>query len=361
MNILNDNNYGYISEDEFISRAEQCREIYETIDFKLSSGAEINNQQDEALKANENVDKAQGEEIEDLQSQLVSLVNTVSMLETKINDMTKNNVQTLTEFPTTSDITADFEVNGAILLEQNTIKCKTISLNDVKTNGDDNRLNITSNEVSINGMTASGTYTKSKGNAVVVINNAQYVTVKDSIFDTTGYNGFEIALNAVATKTPKVITFDNCTFGEGMSNNIITLYKSMDNAVINITNCTFKGVGNILRLSNATNARGLVVNFTNCIIEKWLGDSTEYRGLVLLQDYTSKTVEAANANNLFGEGKITINFTNITTPDGKLNPVDDLGTILGSKNEKQIAYVYKDAEKFVAPYDSNIYPIVNIK
>ena len=58
------------------------------------------------------------------------------------------------------------------------------------------------------------------------------------------------------------------------------------------------------------------VNIINCTCKKW--DSRNvWAGFVICEDYTSKTSELEDANNLFAPDKITINFVNFVGPNGK--------------------------------------------
>lgn len=397
MNILSNRDYGYVPENEFISKAEKCREMYEIIDFRINSNSEKNEEQDVALKNNAKIDKSQSEAINknakdiaalvegnfiskgeadekyaptEVSEELASLLAQVSMLESKVNDMSKPNILEVTniEGNKLNDITKDLVVSNVTINEKTTIKGKTVTINGLQTNGDDNRLVLNGNDVSVNKMQVEGTFDKSKGNAVVVVDGANYVTIKDSTINpSNAYNGIEIGLSAIEKNAPKNITIDNCVFGDGFTNNAILVYKTTNNAIINITNCTFEKISNLLRLSNSTNANGVTVNITNCVIKEFVKNYNEkgeidysYQGLVLLQDYTSKQ-ENVDENNLFGNEKIKINISNVTTLDGKIVSPKDVAEVLGCGCKKQIAYIYRNADKKVLEYNEQFYPKFNIK
>lgn len=422
MNILSNRDYGYVPENEFVSKAEKCREMYEIIDFRLSSNTEKNKEQDVVLQENAQTDKLQSEAInknaeeiasqqkaiaeqhkeieanekaiqeqkqaieenekaisslvegsyisQELSEELSSLLAQVSMLETKINDISKSNIVEVLEITENNynNLVGDLVFTDVEIKEKTTINSKSITMNGVKTSSNDNRLALKGKDIVINNLNVGGSYDKSKGNAVVTIDNANYITIKDSVISPSeAYNGIEIGLSSVSANIPKNISIDNCVFGEGFTNNIISVYKTANNAIINITNCKFEKISNMLRLSNSTNANGITINITNCVVNEFVQNYNEqgdidysYKGLVLLQDYTSKQ-ENVNENNLFGDNKITINISNVTTPDGKIVTPKDFAEILGCGCEKQIAYVYRNAEKKVLEYNASSYPIFNIK
>lgn len=52
------------------------------------------------------------------------------------------------------------------------------------------------------------------------------------------------------------------------------------------------------------------VNIINCTVDKWDARS-EWAGFLIMQDYTSGSVEAEETNNLFAPVKLTINFINV--------------------------------------------------
>ena len=425
MNILSNRDYGYIPENEFVSKAEKCREVYEIIDFRINSNTEKNEEQDVELKNNAKTDDSQSEAINknakdivsqqqaiaanskaieeqkvaieengekiaaliegnfiskdeadkkyaptEISEELVSLLAQVSMLESKMNDMSKSNVVEVSEITENKylDLSSDFIFSDVEINDKTTIQGKSITMNGVKTSSNDNRLALKGKDVTINNLKIGGLYNKSQGNAVVTIDNANYITIKDSMISPSeAYNGIEIGLSSVSANIPKNISIDNCVFGEGFTNNAILIYKTASNAVINITNCTFDKIGNVLRLSNSTNASGITVNIANCVVKDFVKNYDEkgeidysYQGLILLQDYTSK-LENVDENNLFGGGKIKINISNVTTPDGKVVNPTDIAEVLGCSCQKQIAYIYRNADKKVLEYNTENYPIFNIK
>lgn len=425
MNILSNRDYGYIPENEFVSKAEKCREVYEIIDFRINSNTEKNEEQDVELKNNAKTDDSQSEAINknakdivsqqqaiaanskaieeqkvaieengekiaaliegdfiskdeadkkyaptEISEELVSLLAQVSMLESKMNDMSKSNVVEVSEITENKylDLSSDFIFSDVEINDKTTIQGKSITMNGVKTSSNDNRLALKGKDVTINNLNIGGVYNKSQGNAVVTIDNANYITIKDSLISPSeAYNGIEIGLSSVSANIPKNISIDNCVFGEGFTNNAILIYKTASNAVINITNCTFDKIGNVLRLSNSTNASGITVNIANCVVKDFVKNYDEkgeidysYQGLILLQDYTSK-LENVDENNLFGGGKIKINISNVTTPDGKVVNPTDIAEVLGCSCQKQIAYIYRNADKKVLEYNTENYPIFNIK
>jgi hypothetical protein len=216
------------------------------------------------------------------------------------------------------------------------------------------RLTVVASDVELKSATIQGDFPKATSNAIMVVNDAEHISVKDTVVDATTYNCLEIGTVQVM---PKSVLIENCQFKGTFANNAIIVFGTQDNATININNCYFENVSNILRLSNRTNAKNVVVNITNCVCDKW--DVSEYAGAILLQDYVSKTAQEVANNNFFGDGKITINISNLITPNGKLAKPSRLADICGTKTDKQIIYIY-DSVNGVRAYNETIYPNVNI-
>lgn len=211
------------------------------------------------------------------------------------------------------------------------------------------RLNINAIEdVDIEEVTLSGDFPKSKGNAMISVNGGSSLTIDNLIYDDTvsGYNALEIGLSA--TDAYKKIDITNCQFNGTISNNAILIFGTADNAIVNIENCHFGTLSNCLRLSNKYNAKNVVVNVTNCSVDQWDTNPT-WEGFLICEDYTSKSVEAEQANNLFGDGKITINFVNLTHKGNKV--VDETAG--------RVTYVYNDYGREVT--DKKYLPIVTFK
>ena len=194
MNILSNRDYGYVPENEFVSKAEKCREMYEIIDFRLSSNTEKNKEQDVVLQENAQTDKLQSEAInknaeeiasqqkaiaeqhkeieanekaiqeqkqaieenekaisslvegsyisQELSEELSSLLAQVSMLETKVNDMSKSNIVEVLEITQNNynNLVDDLVFTDVEIKEKTTINSKSITMNGVKTSSNDNRL-----------------------------------------------------------------------------------------------------------------------------------------------------------------------------------------------------------------------------
>lgn len=194
------------------------------------------------------------------------------------------------------------------------------------------RLKVTATEdVEIDTVTFSGDFPKSTSNAVASINGGTSITLNNIVFDNTvtGYNAIEIGLSA--TELPKYINITDCNFDCTFSNNAILIFGTTDNAVINIEKCHFGNVSNCLRLSNKSNAKNVVVNVTNCSVDQW-DTNPSWEGFLICEDYTSKSVEKEQENNLFGDGKITVNFTNLTHKGEKII----------SEETQRVTYVYND-------------------
>lgn len=254
-----------------------------------------------------------------------------------------------------TDATKDYIVSGDIAIAA-AISGKTVTLKDVSVNDATLALNA-EKDVELKSVNLTGTYPSDKGK-VIKNDNAEYVTVKDSTFDASAaYNMIEIGLDGTAL--PKGVLIENCKFTGNYTNNAILVFGTQDNAVININNCYFEHVSNVLRLSNKTNAKNVTVNITNCKCDHW-DTNPQWAGLLICQDYTSGSTAKAEENNLFAPDKITINVSNLITPDGTLLAAPkDMATIAGSFDDKQVFYLSDNYRGSVA-YDAAKYPAINI-
>lgn len=254
-----------------------------------------------------------------------------------------------------TDVTKDYVVSGDIA-KAAAISGKTVTLKDVTVNDATLALNA-EKDVELKSVNLTGTYPSNKGK-VIKNDNAEYVTVKDSTFNASAaYNMVEIGLEG--TTLPKGVLIENCKFTGNYTNNAILIFGTQDNAVININNCYFEHVSNVLRLSNKTNAKNVTVNITNCKCDHW-DTNPQWVGLLICQDYTSGSTEKAEENNLFAPDKITINVSNLTIPNGTLlEAPKDMATIAGSFDDKQVFYLSDNYRGSVA-YDAAKYPAINI-
>lgn len=151
----------------------------------------------------------------------------------------------------------------------------------------------------------------------VVINN---VTLTEEACAGTRYNAIEIDLdNKVGAR---YIDIDGLNIEGELINNGILIFNVQDNAVINIKNVHMKKCSNPIRFSNGLNAKNVTINIENMTIDEW--DSTEaWRGLLILEDYTSENAEQAYERNLFAEDKVTINIKNLVHAGQKVMPTSD--------------------------------------
>ena len=253
------------------------------------------------------------------------------------------------------DKSVDYKITGEVS-QPLTISGNSISLDNTAVSGG-SILNLSSlKTISSNNLKVSGDYPKENGNSAINIKDSEQIIFKDLVFDATCYNAIEIGLSG--EMLPKGILFENCQFLGDFSNNAILVFGTAPECTINIKNCYFQSVSNILRLSNKTNT-SCVVNISNCKCDKW-DSNLEYQGIILCQDYTSETIDAENSNNLFAPEKIKINIKNLTGPDGKLVRPDNISDVCGSKDNNQLIYVYRDKSKSVLDYNPSMYPTLNI-
>ena len=300
-----------------------------------------------------------------LSNTLEALNATVQILQSKVDVLTKTNTEVVSvdgSAGESKDSSKDYIVSGSIN-ENAEIVGKSISLKSIKVS-DNARLKLNAGDVEAKDLNISGSFPKANGNTVISVNNAEFIVFKDMVFDASEvYNGIEIGL-ASNSVLPKNILFDNCKFQGDFSNNAILVFGTQDNAIITLNNCYFEKISNALRLSNKSNAKGVVVNINNCTVDQW-ETRAPWQGFLICEDYTNKTEEEVNANNLFGDGKITVNFNNLVHAGVKINPADP-ASVCGTKNESQVVMVCQDAVAgpegdYCLSYDQAKFPVVSFK
>ena len=296
---------------------------------------------------------------------LEALNATVQILQSKVDVLTKTNTEVVSVDGSAGELkdsSKDYIVSGSIN-ENAEIVGKSISLKSIKVS-DNARLKLNAGDVEAKDLNISGSFPKANGNTVISVNNAEFIVFKDMVFDASEvYNGIEIGL-ASNSVLPKNILFDNCKFQGEFSNNAILVFGTRDNAIITLNNCYFEKISNALRLSNKSNASGVVVNINNCTVDQW-ETRAPWQGFLICEDYTNKTEEEVNANNLFGDGKITVNFNNLVHAGVKINPADP-ASVCGTKNESQVVMVCQDAVAgpegdYCLSYDAAKFPVVSFK
>ena len=298
-------------------------------------------------------------DFENINNIVNSLSTNVKMLQMKLDTINKSNIEiieiTNDVIPEMADAKKDYIISGNINTTAN-IFGKSIELNNVSITNDA-RLKLNANDIEIRDLNLNGDFPKANGNSVIQINNAEFILFKDMVFDSNNvYNGIEIGLSNTATRQVKNIIFENCKFKGKFANNAILIFATENNSVITLNNCHFDKVSNALRISNKTNSKNVVININNCTIDGW-DSNPEYQGFIIFEDYTNKTEEDVNTNNLFAPEKIKVNINNLVYQGKKLAPTD-MASVCGTANENQIIYVYADAIGLIA-YDLNKYPNIN--
>lgn len=292
------------------------------------------------------------DDIQKLEPTIDSLAALVQILNDKVEKLSKTDIEVVDGTDASlNDTTKDYVVVGDIA-QTSSITAKSVTIKNSSIS-DNARLSINAGDVEVKGLAISGDFPKAQGgNAVVKINESDYIVFRDMTFNSNDvYNGIEIGLNS--SKLPKYVLFDNCKFEGTFTNNPIIVFGTADDAIINIQNCSFDKVSNILRLSNKANTK-CVVNISNCSVNQ-LDTNPEYTGAILCQDYTSKGEEVAN--NLFSPEKITINFKNFKVAGKELVMPTNVQDLF--EGPDKMVYLYNNTEE-VVPYEEGRFPKVNI-
>lgn len=319
-------------------------------DAEIARLATVNNYDDTVLSTK--VASAEGnvisisDRLASLEAQIVSLKQTDVAAVTSSADLAqadKDLIITITE-----------PITGTTTVEGKSIEVKQLTTSNATT------VFKTEGDVTMKNLTTTGDLPKATANAQIRIVSGDYVRVTDSAIDQTGYNAIEIGLGTGSgPSATKSIVIDNVKFNSALTNNAISIFATEDGSVITISNCTFTKCSNPVRLSNATGGK-VTINLVNCEFTEW-DSSNDWAGILIMQDYTSKSVEAIQANNLFGPDKVTINVINCTHAGKKITMPEDIATVCGTNDAAtQLFYVWSNEEGLVA-YDADRYPVINIQ
>jgi hypothetical protein len=217
----------------------------------------------------------------------------------------------------------------------------------------------TDGNVTVDGLTTSGNITQDVSNAAIIVSTNNDVVITNGNIGQSGYNSIEIGL---VNSAPKSVLIKDCDFTGNLSNNAISIFALADNTVVNIENCHFASVSNVIRWSNRTNATGIVFNIKNCTWDSISPDET-YRSVFLLQDYTSATVEDVYTNDLFNSTKLTINFIDCVGTDGELIALGENETVTDKfgTGDGKLVYLYADkVGKISYEEHSEMYPTLTV-
>ena len=287
----------------------------------------------------------------------------ITMLENKCNSLTQGEKEEVADYDGTAELndsTKSYSIDSANITTSPTITAKSVTMND-STLTNNARMNVKADTMDFNNLNVTGDFPKASGNAVISLNEAEYITFKDMVFSSENvYNGVEIGLSS--TVLPKNILFENCKFEGTFSNNTILVFGTQDNATITLSNCEFGKISNALRLSNKSNAKNITVNVVNCSVEQW-DTKAPWQGFLMCEDYTSKTEEEAATNNLYGDGKIKVNFINLYH-QGKKVMASDASEVCATKDENQVVIICRDAIQggdYTIPYSPDTYPVITFK
>ena len=245
-------------------------------------------------------------------------------------------------------------LNNVAITTSKSVTAKAITLNGLEATSSFFEAKATNN-IDMSQVVASGDLPKATSQAVLKLRNDGAVYLDKISLEGTSYNGIEIGLSSTVDSqttdyAPKSIYVSDLNIAD-TSNNGISIFNYAENANITFVNCHFGKVSNCFCISNRSNVPA-TFTFINCSCDQW--DTSEYRGMVCLQDYTSKTLEQTQETNRFA--KLTLRFINCSGPDGKIisKPAEEA---CGSKDENQLLYIYNNKEGFLA-YDANRYPKV---
>ena len=299
---------------------------------------------------------------------LTAIESRLAMLESKVDAMRKTNVEPVAAEEgapiAANDATKDFVIAGETTQTANivakSVEMKGLDVNlpaDAPLTSNNALLIKASDEVVIKN--SSMAMDKDKNANVVKVVDATSMTVKDTGFSGTTYNTIMTGQNTTAFL--KNMLVDNCDFAEDCKHINIWFAGYQDEATLTISNCHFKGGEQFLCISDfAGTDNRLTVNIVNCTIDQYEKDGTEYEGIILL-DARNVNVGEFESKNPFGDGKVTINFNNVTVAGEKLT-ADKF--VMGNGGAGQMLYIYKAKEKANVAYSdatAHLFPTINFK
>ena len=245
----------------------------------------------------------------------------------------------------------DFQLSGTLTTTTN-IKGNTITLKEATMDAA-NAYFVAASDVTIQDTTATGVIPLKIAESLIDVKADGYVAVRDCTFDPE--NAYRCMQFGERLGLAKSITIENTDFAGHFIDDALFVYGMANNGVVNIFNCHFKDVSNMLSIDNKTNT-SWTINIINCTVDKW--ETGEYGGLICLQDTTSETVEEADTENRFHN--IRINIQNLTLPDGsKLLPPQNIADICGTQDANQIIYMWDELRNHT-PYNASKYPTITI-
>lgn len=263
----------------------------------------------------------------------------------------------------TDELNVSGTLSGAVVDNKVAMKAGSINMNFVDYN-DAHADVVAQGDVKITDLATAGALAQNVSNAGMSINNGGDVVIDGGSWGQSGYNAIEIGL--ASGKSPKNVTIQNLNMTSDMSNNAILIFGTQDDAVINIKDCNFAKVSNVLRLSNDTNATGVTVNIENVTVEQW-DSNPDWAGFLILEDWKNQNPAETN---VFSKDKITINIKNlvhngkkVTVPQGDYSKVITTGDA-----ETQVIYMWnnyetEDNKAAFVPYEGNVdrYPTITIE
>lgn len=311
----------------------------------------LNNLEDGVFKASQSIEALTeyAKKLDTANASLTTALDALSLKVSSLEDFVRQNNTTQVEADTDVSTDKDISIIGQEISENRDIYANSIYL--ANTDTVDSFLSCkANNSISIKKLCTEGTIQKSVSNASLKIRNNGTVTIQNSVFGAKCYNGAEIALPTDKENFLPTNIFISDTYFDECSNNAISIFEHSKNASITISNCRFKKVSNVLRLSNVSNVPAVII-FINCYCEEW--DIGEYAGMLVMQDYTSKTAEEAIKNNRFAN--LTIRFIDCYGPYGRITE-KPLEEICGSQDSNQLMYIY--SKEGIVPYSKDRYPKV---
>ena len=296
-----------------------------------------------------------------IKNRLDSLENVTSLLAEYSDTLVVDEIPAgITDFVSSKKLViTGADIDGAVAPIWN-INGKIVVLD--KCNANNVAINtVAEDEIIITGCNTTGILPKTVSNAMVHVNTNNDVIIKECDSAQNGYNCIEIGLNDTA---PSKVVIKDCNFTGELANSAISIFATADNATIDIINCHFSKVSNVLRLSNRTNADNVIVRFVNCSWDQ-LDSNTEQKGVVICQDYTSESKAETIEANRFGNNKVAISFTDCVGENGTPVTLAEDGSSYVT-GDNCLVYVYSNKwdneEPGKVPYTDapEMFPIVAV-
>ena len=303
---------------------------------------------------------------------IVAISTRLNILEDKVSSLKKTNTEVVaaTGKVEMKDATKDYIVSGTITSAASTT-VKSVEMKNVELKLAENATLTSNNALLLDAKedveikASSLEMNNQKSSNLLKVTSAKSIIVKDTEFTGATYNTIMTGQNT--KEFVKNMLIDNCYFNEDCKHFNIWFSGWDDNAVLTISNCTFKTAEQFLCLGDfATAGNKLTVNIVNCSIENYdngyrEGYGYDYAGYIILDARNVGDYNSLVSKNPFGN--VSINIDNLTVK-GKKVTKDNFKVATGAEGQSLYFYHNKTAGTGCIKYSEDtkqLFPVITVK